>query len=181
MEAIPCSVLLSRSMPVWARVRILLSDFFFPTAHNPPDHHAHLKFSHESEQTFGPRCSNNELFETWLASRSSSGRGEYLGPGAHRPLGKSSLNLAYKIMRLCAIDLFSLLWALHPWRTLLMVSLEFIRGIFPAFRGYSQALLINELQALISAGKFTWARLATLVVTEFVRVGLETLVDSDVQ
>ncbi|KAG5653086.1 hypothetical protein H0H81_002385 [Sphagnurus paluster] len=73
---------------------------------------------------------------------------------------------------------FRELWALNPVRTTLMMSLNVIRSLFPAFRGYSQAMIIDELQSLISSGSFTWSRLLYLISTEVVRRIVEALLDS---
>jgi len=59
-----------------------------------------------------------------------------------------------------------------------MMSLNVVRSIFPAFRGYSQALIIDELQSLITSGNFTWSRLLNLVATELIRRIFESLLDS---
>lgn len=85
------------------------------------------------------------IYALWAASRKTGRAGENIGPGAHRPFCARSLSLAFDIIRLCVADLLVLLWTLHPWRSLLLVILELVRGVFPAFRGYSQALLINEV------------------------------------
>lgn len=86
------------------------------------------------------------IYALWAASRISGRTAEIIGPGAHRPFCAQSLGLAFEIIRLCVADLMLLLWTLHPWRSLLLVILELVRGVFPAFRGYSQALLINEVR-----------------------------------
>ncbi|EPT02731.1 hypothetical protein FOMPIDRAFT_128800 [Fomitopsis schrenkii] len=99
-------------------------------------------------------------------------------PGAHRPFCARSLSLAFDVIRLCVADLLVLLWTLHPWRSLLLLILELVRGVFPAFRGYSQALLINELQALITSNNFTWTCITRHIAVEFSRLALEALIDA---
>ncbi|KAJ6567181.1 P-loop containing nucleoside triphosphate hydrolase protein [Mycena vulgaris] len=116
-------------------------------------------------------------YDVWLASRLLP-RGETLVPGAHRSLSLSNVKLAYIIIRTCAVDFFAHIFSLHPVRTTLMMSLNVVRSIFPAFRGYSQALIIDELQSLITSGNFTWSRLLNLVATELVRRIFESLLDS---
>ncbi|KAJ7162540.1 P-loop containing nucleoside triphosphate hydrolase protein [Mycena crocata] len=116
-------------------------------------------------------------YDAWFASR-TLGRGETLVPGAHRCLSWPNVKLAYIIIRTCALDFFRDILSLHPIRTTLMMSLNIVRSIFPAFRGYSQALIIDELQALITSGTFTWSRLLNLVATELVRRIFESLLDS---
>ncbi|KAI0921286.1 hypothetical protein AcW1_004692 [Taiwanofungus camphoratus] len=160
-------------------LRSLLLAFVSPSLESPsPQLHDEVRKSTGRHNRKRCRRSGAEIYETWLASRAlTHEKGEYLAPGAHRPLSRSSLKLACEITRLCAFDLLNLLWALHPWRTVLMVSLEFIRGVFPVFRGYSQALLINELQSLVSNENFTWSRLTKFIVAEIVRICLESVID----
>jgi len=133
--------------------------------------------------------------KAWLASRViPRRRGSYLMPGAHRPINEANIRLAITIARGCAFDLFRVLWGLHPVRTTLMMIVNVVRGLFPAFRGYSQAMIVDEvggprklffcvslvpkLQNLISSGCFTWSRLLKLLVAEIFRRAVETAVDS---
>jgi len=99
-------------------------------------------------------------------------------PGAHRPINEANIRLALTITRGCAFDLFIVLWSLHPVRTTLMMIINVVRGFFPAFRGYSQAMIVDELQNLISSGCFTWSRLLKLLVAEIFRRAMETAIDS---
>ncbi|OAX43067.1 P-loop containing nucleoside triphosphate hydrolase protein [Rhizopogon vinicolor AM-OR11-026] len=117
--------------------------------------------------------------KAWLASRViPRHRGSYLMPGAHRPINEANIRLALTITRGCAFDLFIVLWSLHPVRTTLMMIINVVRGFFPAFRGYSQAMIVDELQNLISSGCFTWSRLLKLLVAEIFRRAMETAIDS---
>jgi len=59
-----------------------------------------------------------------------------------------------------------------------MMALNIIRSLFPAFRGYSQALIVDELQSLIASDNFTWTRLLYLLSTEVFRRILEGCLDS---
>ncbi|CCM04806.1 uncharacterized protein FIBRA_06999 [Fibroporia radiculosa] len=172
-------------MTLRTRVRVFLSHIVSPVPEFSPSpshgSHSHdsLRFPSRQAVNSAQAHPHGAIYKAWLASRTiPNDTGAYLTPGAHRSLSKSNVRLACTIMQSCAVDLFRLLWSLHPWRTALMVTLELIRGIFPAFRGYSQALLINELQNLIFSGHFTWSRLSKLVATEIVRAGSESLIDS---
>ena len=49
------------------------------------------------------------------------------------------------IARQSSADMLSLLWELSPLRVAAMVAMDVFKGLFPAFRGYSQALIINEV------------------------------------
>ncbi|KAF9246911.1 P-loop containing nucleoside triphosphate hydrolase protein [Melanogaster broomeanus] len=119
------------------------------------------------------------LQQAWLASRViPRKRGTYLMPGAQRPVNETNLRLALTISRACVLDLLSTLWTLHPVRTSLMLVLQIIRGLFPAFRGYSQAMIVDELQTLVSSGCFSWSRLLRLLVAEIFRRAAETTIDS---
>ncbi|KAG0699862.1 P-loop containing nucleoside triphosphate hydrolase protein [Suillus ampliporus] len=117
--------------------------------------------------------------KAWLASRViPRRRGSYLMPGAHRSINEANIRLAVTITRGCVFDLFRVLWSLHPVRTTFMMIINVVRGLFPAFRGYSQAMIVDELQNLISSGCFTWSRLLKLLVAEIFRRAVETAVDS---
>lgn len=135
--------------------------------------------------------------KAWLASRVvPRHRGSYLMPGAHRSINEANIRLAITITRGCAFNLFVVLWSLHPVRTTLMMVINVVRGLFPAFRGYSQAMIVdevgqlhkfafrlslvsrNKLQNLISSGCFTWSRLLKLLVAEIFRRAIETAIDS---
>ncbi|KAH8106134.1 P-loop containing nucleoside triphosphate hydrolase protein [Cristinia sonorae] len=118
------------------------------------------------------------LHDVWLASRSCSNQHRLLAPGAQRPFSIHNIKLAYAIVTRCAFQFAALLWNLHPLRVLLMVALDLFRGVFPAFRGYSQALIIDELQTLISSGNYTWERLVRLLLVELGRVLVESLIDT---
>lgn len=100
-----------------------------------------------SKPTLARSNYSTSLYDAWLASRViSSNKGDYLSPGAHRSLSADNFRLALHISKRCAIDFFALLWSLHPFRILLMLSFDVLRGVFPAFRGYSQALIIDEVR-----------------------------------
>ncbi|KDQ64946.1 hypothetical protein JAAARDRAFT_52872 [Jaapia argillacea MUCL 33604] len=119
------------------------------------------------------------LYDIWLASRSPNAPNRVqLAPGAQRPLTIAKLSLAGQIIARCGPGFFTLVWGLHPIRTLIMLALNVARGAFPALRGYSQALIINEVQSSISSGSFTWSHLLYLLGTEFSRMVLETAIDS---
>ena len=86
------------------------------------------------------------LYDAWLASRAvPASKATLLTPGAQRPLSRENLALAVRIARRSSLDVLSLVWELYPWRVLLLVSLDLCRGVFPVFRGYTQALIINEV------------------------------------
>ncbi|KAL4082007.1 P-loop containing nucleoside triphosphate hydrolase protein [Scleroderma yunnanense] len=119
------------------------------------------------------------LLQAWLASRIlPCRRGTYLVPGAQRPINESNIKLAVTISRACVFDLVKALWGLHPVRTSLMMTLHVIRAFFPAFRGYSQAMIVDELQTLLSSGCFSWSRFIRLLVAEIFRRAAETAIDS---
>ena len=72
-----------------------------------------------------------------------------LAPGAQRPLSRDNITLAAFIARQSSLDILSLIWQLYPLRVLTMVAMDVCKGVFPAFRGYSQALIINEVRRLL--------------------------------
>lgn len=90
--------------------------------------------------------SYRSLEQAWLASRVvPRHRGTYLMPGAQRPINEPNIKLALTIAQACFPDLLSTLWALHPVRTSVMMFLHIVRAFFPAFRGYSQAMIVDEV------------------------------------
>ena len=95
------------------------------------------------------------VYDAWLASREIPGqKGVYLVAGAQRQVNFANAYLAYSIIQTCAFDFvgfhtplhisftdntqFKVLLELNPVRTTLMMSLNVVRSLFPAFRGYSQ-------------------------------------------
>lgn len=90
------------------------------------------------------------IYDIWLASRESRTNPwepkphetGLLAPGAHRPVTFSNVLLAYNILRNHAFEMFRTIWV--P-RTSLVLIFNICRGFFPAFRGYSQALIIDEV------------------------------------
>ncbi|KAI6047036.1 P-loop containing nucleoside triphosphate hydrolase protein [Pisolithus marmoratus] len=134
---------------------------------------------HRSQYKLAPPPSCRCLLQSWLASRVvPRRRGTYLMPGAQRPINEQNFRLALTIVRACVFDLVKALWGLHPVRTSLMMVLHIIRAIFPAFRGYSQAMIVDELQTLVSSGCFSWSRLLRLLVAEIFRRAAETAIDT---
>lgn len=90
--------------------------------------------------------SNEPLYQAWLASRTvPASKGVLLTPGAQRPLSRENILLAAFVARRSCYSVVTLLWRLYPWRILAMVTMDLFKGVFPAFRGYSQALIINEV------------------------------------
>ncbi|TFK43264.1 P-loop containing nucleoside triphosphate hydrolase protein [Crucibulum laeve] len=121
----------------------------------------------------------DSVYDAWLASRELPGqKGLFLVPGATRPLTIENAKLAWFVSQACTFEFLSVLWGLNPLRTTLMMSLNIIRSLFPAFRGYSQALIVDELQSLIASESFTWSRLLWLMSTEVLRRIVEGLLDS---
>lgn len=121
----------------------------------------------------------HSVYDAWLASRElPGGNGAYLVPGGQRALNAKNARLALYVTQTCTLDFLKILWGLNPLRTTLMMSLNIIRSLFPAFRGYSQALIVDELQSLIASESFTWTRLVYLVLTEVFRRVIEGCLDS---
>lgn len=96
------------------------------------------------------------LYGAWLASRLvDSGSNEdrkgphsYSRPGAHRSFTPANIVLAYKILKLSLHDMLALFWDISSIRTLIFVVFAALKGLFPAFRGYSQALILDEVSRL---------------------------------
>ena len=98
-----------------------------------------------------PPPPSHSIHDVWLASRRFEHKSEigYLAPGAHRQLNRRNIYLAYEILRVHTFEMFRTIWV--P-RTSLVFVLNLCKGVFPAFRGYSQALIIDEVRLLITRG-----------------------------
>ncbi|ETW84465.1 ABC transporter [Heterobasidion irregulare TC 32-1] len=132
----------------------------------------------EESLKFTP-AQTDSIYDAWLASRADIVvSAPHFSAGANRPVTKANLKLAHRIVKLCAPEILKLFWNLHPYRTLIMVCISFVRGMLPIFKGYSHALIINEIQSLITSGHFTWSHLLCLLGSEFLRVVCERLLDS---
>ncbi|KAJ4492865.1 P-loop containing nucleoside triphosphate hydrolase protein [Lentinula edodes] len=116
-------------------------------------------------------------YDIWLASRTTTGSKELLVPGAQRPLTIRNARLAYLIIQNNTLGLLKSLYNGHPTRTVFMLAAQLARSLFPAFRGYSQALIIDEIQLQFASEAFTWARLLRLSGSELIRRYLESFLD----
>ncbi|KAF5370032.1 hypothetical protein D9758_001346 [Tetrapyrgos nigripes] len=165
MQLCPGHSNLSRSMNLWPQP--FSSDFSFQS--NKPQ-----RKLREPQERF------NSLYDIWLASRSVPGepKSPLLVPGAQRRLTRKNTRLAYLVLSNYCLDFMKRLWHQHPTRTTLMMACHLVRSLFPVFRGYSQALIIDEVQALIASGSFTWNRLLYLAGTELLRRYAESVFDS---
>lgn len=106
-------------------------------------------FPSDSDNSPAPTIPPRSIRNVWLASRRFEHKGEvgHLAPGAHRQLNLRNAYLAYEILRVHTFEMFQTLWV--P-RTSLVFLFNLCRGVFPAFRGYSQALIIDEVRLLIT-------------------------------
>ena len=113
---------------------LLLRDHLFPS--DPPD---------------APPPPARSIHGVWLASREFQHKTEIglLAPGAHRQFSLRNIGLAYEMLRVHTLEMFRTIWV--P-RTSLVFLFNLCRGVFPAFRGYSQALIIDEVRLLITRG-----------------------------
>ncbi|RPD67077.1 P-loop containing nucleoside triphosphate hydrolase protein [Lentinus tigrinus ALCF2SS1-7] len=118
-----------------------------------------------------------DLYGDWLTSRRMGSDMECLTPGAQRPLTPQNIALAYTLLRSCTPEILSCLWDMHPYRITLMVSMDLVRGVLPAFRGYSQAVMVDELQKAIVSGNFTIAHLLCQTALELARMAGEAALD----
>jgi hypothetical protein len=97
--------------------------------------------SHKSRYAI-PR---SPVFHAWRQSRRTDRSSEPLPAGSQRPVTLSNIFAATVIIRACMVDLFVLLFNLHPTRTLLLFVFNILRGTLPSVRGYSQARILDEV------------------------------------
>ena len=89
---------------------------------------------------------SRSLFEAWSESRNLPGDvTDRLSPGAQRTVTRQNLRLASEISKKCAMKFCTMIWNLHPYRLAILILFDIFRGIFPAFRGYSQAMILDEV------------------------------------
>ena len=181
-------------------LHLLLCDALW-TKSTIPDSDSDL--DHDPEQESPPQSpasppehQKGSVYQAWLASRVPTQRnGGYSTAGAQRPLTRANLRQAQTIAELCVPQILQIFWSRHPIRAFFMVAFSFIRGTFPVFKGYTHALIINEVsphrfphlplivvfvqvQSLISSGHYTWSHLIRLVAAEFLRLAAEKSLDS---
>ena len=97
------------------------------------------------------------LFSLWEASRplvsespSKSDSGKiFMQPGSHRKYTLENFYYAFKILQESLGVMLLLLWGLNPLRTTILICLTILRGLLPAFRGYSQALILDEVRCIL--------------------------------
>ncbi|EPQ59659.1 P-loop containing nucleoside triphosphate hydrolase protein [Gloeophyllum trabeum ATCC 11539] len=123
--------------------------------------------------------SQGSTFDAWLASRAVPGsKGLLLTPGGRRQLSFRNAMLAFEIAQEAAPKVLRMVWGRHRLRAVILLSLNLARGVFPALRGYSQALIINEIQTAFSTGRFDMKQLPWLLAREFTRMTCESALDS---
>ena len=128
--------------------------------HRPPAAHIFSQSTHEllfllrdwmfpSHPPADPPAPSDDIHHVWLASRRFEHKGDIalLAPGAHRQFTLRNISLAYEMLRVHTFEMFRTIWV--P-RTSLVFLFNLCRGVFPAFRGYSQALIIDEVRLLIT-------------------------------
>lgn len=148
-----------------------VQSFLFPPPKQPPA---------LSEPVEAQNMEDLSLYDIWLSSRQIAGdeKGSFLVSGAQRHMTRRNIHLAYLVLTRCTFCFLRKIWSHQPCRTAMMVSFNIVRSLFPAFRGYSQALIIDEVQTLIASGACTWSRLFSLLGTELVRRYLEGFMES---
>jgi hypothetical protein len=100
---------------------------------------------------------------------------QYIPPGAYRPLTFRNVGLAITILRESTFALFTMLWTnIHPVRIVLFLLLNFIRGLFPAVRSFSQSLLLDQVHSAVK-DQVVSSRLAWLLALEVGRMLVEAV------
>jgi hypothetical protein len=169
-----------------------------PNPEQPEPERGHSPKSTKSSTPADTQRQPRSVYNAWLASRVPSHQnGGYITAGAQRPLTRANLRLAHEIAELCVPQMLHVFWSRHPFRAFVMVAVSFVRGTFPVFKGYTHALIINEvclgarlvpgvfdlstpllqIQSLLSSGHYTWSYLIRLLGAEFLRVTAEKSLD----
>lgn len=145
----------------------------------PPHANGHVPngFSEKESKSRRPHHHSSPIFNAWNQSRRAKGSSAPLPAGSQRELSIANLFHALYIVQTCLLDMFLLLWRLHPFRTSLLLVFNLARGVFPAVRGYSRALILDEVQRLFVTESFAFGRLGKLLLTDGFRMFVEMLLD----
>ncbi|KAI9000933.1 P-loop containing nucleoside triphosphate hydrolase protein [Trametes punicea] len=122
----------------------------------------------------------SDVYSIWLASRRSTDytMSDLLPPGGQRALTLQNMAIAYELAKRCALDILGHLWQIHPYRISVMIGLDLVRGASPALKGYSHALIIDEVQRSVRSGNLEIAQLTQPVLMELCRIAGETILES---
>ncbi|KAH9846956.1 P-loop containing nucleoside triphosphate hydrolase protein [Lenzites betulinus] len=118
-----------------------------------------------------------DVYSVWSASRQHLQNADILPPGGQRPFTRPNVAIAYDLSRQCALDILRQLWQIHPYRISLMLAFDLLRGAFPALRGYSHAVIIDEVQKSVLSGNFVASQLMWHAAVELLRMACEATVD----
>lgn len=132
-------------LKLWLSLHMSCSDPVCPMTSPPLSEHAPKLGIAPPPKAHSSPDSAEVVFQAWLASRAvpRAKTASYLFPGAQRQFSAENFRLAYRIIQECAYDLFFTLWSLHPIRATIMMAMNMIRSLLPAFRGYSQVRTLS--------------------------------------
>lgn len=100
------------------------------------------------------------------------------------------------MLRVSVFQIMRMFFSLHPYRIILLLFLNIIRGVLPTFRSYSQALILDEvdsflpshwnhvthppsqIQLIVTSGNLDFSRLLSLCSSDIARMLAESLFDS---
>ena len=132
-----------------------LPQLFNLAPHLSPPKHVHV------DESFVPPDPNRRdgdsdrstLFELWKASKCipaipEDSHERWQPPsqaGMRRICNVENGWLAFRILQATFADMVLFIWSVEPLRIATLVFFTLIRGLLPAFRGYSQALIIDEV------------------------------------
>ncbi|KAL0580793.1 hypothetical protein V5O48_001258 [Marasmius crinis-equi] len=148
-----------------------VQSFFFPPHKQPPP---------PSDVNNRPKLHNMCIYDIWLLSRAIPGdeKDSLLVSGAQRHMTGTNMQLAYLVLTRYTLSFLRKIWSHHPCRTAMMVGFNIIRSLFPAFRGYSQALIIDEVGSVLLTAALRSVGVLRLLGTELVRRYLEGFMES---
>ena len=124
----------------------------------PPAEKQHILENIDAQSRPSPKSQprytipRSPVFDAWRQSRKPNRFSEPLPAGSQRPVTLSNIFAAVVIIRECMVDLFILLFNLHPTRTLLLFVFNILRGTLPSIRGFSQARILDEVRTFSQMG-----------------------------
>ena len=107
----------------------------------------------DNESETDASLSGSGLYDLWKASRASIEQSDtccervpsQIQAGLQRRCSITNMCLAFRILQATFGEMISFIWSIDPFRITLLIFLTIVRGFLPAFKGYSQALIIDEV------------------------------------
>ena len=92
------------------------------------------------------------VLDAWKSSRAATdaaGAPTTLPAGAARPFTIQNIRTALWMAQVSVYGILQMFFSIHPYRITLLLIINIIRGLLPAFRSYSHALILDEVRVFV--------------------------------